>query len=146
MKQVKCCTVKTNGKVSRIMVPEGDLRPLIKSVGGDLEAIGKIGYDFGYGIALGNENAKKQELPINMPVTIWLNCNGVRGIFHGDVVIVGLVPKEENFSDCPIDVWEEMPQLLHAPKFRHINISLDSPESIKDALAELLGEIEKDIE
>jgi len=133
MNEVEACFVRTNGKIEKLLV--SSLEDYQQAVGGLIEPIGKIGFHDCFGVVIGDEEARCTEKPINMPVTLWLNSHNISQIVHGDILIVGQIPKEEDWSDCPEQVYAQLPKLWHDPEFH-----VESFETFED-LAEKLGEM-----
>ena len=111
MKQIKATCIGVNGSIDELFFNLKDINRFGKADDG-VEAICKVGYDDRFAVILASKGSQeKKELPINMAGTIWLNAHGMPKIIYGNLLVVGMIPKETSFSDCPDEVALQVPLL-----------------------------------
>jgi len=136
-KIIKCCGINVNGKIEETHILLKDICRFLDQRESRIEIICKIGFHDCHAVTLGVKDAQeKAELPINMAGTLWLNGHGLQQIIHGGLLVVGQVPKEEVFSDCPLQVFQQVPYLQEdSPNFKFIDCGgIESIDGIIDII------------
>ena len=123
-----CALIRTNGKIELLRCKT--LEDMQKAVGGYIEVVARVGFNERFAVVLGDEEAKLKETPINMCGTLWLNSHGFKQVVHGDLVLVGQVPKDDDFVDCPNEAVSELPDLWEEPRI--VCVSSSEEKSIAE--------------
>jgi len=111
MKNLKATCIGVNGRIDELCFDINDINRFGKADDG-VEAICKVGFDDRYAVILASRGAQeKKELPINMAGSLWLNAHGMPKIVYGNLLVVGMIPKEKSFSNCPDEVALQVPHL-----------------------------------
>ena len=109
--KIKATCISVNGTIEELYFNLNDINRFGKADDG-VEAICKVGYEDRYAVILASRGAQeKKELPINMAGTVWLNAHGMPSIIHGNLLVIGMIPKATSFSDCPDEVALQVPLL-----------------------------------
>ena len=110
--------IRTSGKIEKVVIT--DYSDMGQYVGGYLEALPIDEQKHGLSVFI-NEEGLINELPINMPASLWLQKNGMwatRGYpIHGDVLVMGATDAEGETPSVPAGTEYTIPHMLQEPKF-----------------------------
>ena len=148
MTKIKGTCIGVNGEVKDLYFNLKDITRFGQSEDG-VEAICKVGFEDKFAVILSARGSQdKKELPINMAGTFWLNAHGLSKIIHGNLLVLGMIPKATSFSDCPDEVALQVPLLREeGSNFKMMNCNgLDSEEIIDEIIEAVNGILGLDLD